>query len=458
MTPAILYSTANSTPVTESDVDQLGSSTGYTAAPTTSTSTGAAPATRQVAAAPTGATAAATGGTTAATTAPSAADFADIYSSSKIPLAELLTTTTREQQIAADGSARVNINTATLQQLEQGLGLSAALANALLNFRNPPPATNGFGGRPGGGRPRPGGNRPGGNRPGGNRPGGNRPGGNRPGGNRPGGNRPGGGFGGRPGGGFGGRPGGGGGFGGGGFGGGGGGFGGGGAGGGATGAGGIRSIATTRSTTRQAAAPVAVAPVAVGGGGASGGRPGAGGNAAGAGTTTNVFSSAADLLQVPGFTPTLLQSIADKISVDSNPYRLSVTNINTAPAEVLATVPGMSRQVCDAITQYRQGGGVFNTIGDLFSIQSLTVQQLRNVMANLSTKSSTYIVHVKVRTPGEQGVYAVYALVELTAQGPQIMQWREVPRTPGWATWVHPPNLPAATIPASIGTTTSTGQ
>jgi type II secretory pathway component PulK len=186
---------------------------------------------------------------------------------------------------------------------------------------------------------------------------------------------------------------------------------------------------------------------------------GQGGNRTGAaaGGASQVFSSIGTLLEVPGFTRPVMQQIADRITVSDAPYRDWVVNINTAPSEVLATVPGMQRSVLDAIVQYRQGGQAFQTLGDLFSIQSITRTQYESVLARLATKSSTYIVNIKVRTPGQQDVYAVSALVELDPTGPVVLQWREVPRSPGWATWIHPMALPTPTPPAASGNVTSSG-
>ena len=191
-----------------------------------------------------------------------------------------------------------------------------------------------------------------------------------------------------------------------------------------------------------------------GGSGAGGAAGGAGSGGAGGGS--QVFKSIADLMNVPGretFDRTTMQKIADHVTVDDQPYHANLVNINTAPPEVLATVPGMDHATLQAIVDFRQGGGAFQSLGDLFGIANLTRQQYINVIGHLCTKSSLYRVRVRVASRGQQSIYAVWALVEMTDYGPRIRQWHEVGRDPGWASWQPAQTLPAATPPAASGNT-----
>ncbi len=189
-----------------------------------------------------------------------------------------------------------------------------------------------------------------------------------------------------------------------------------------------------------------------GGAGGTGGT----GTAGGTGTTgTTTFKTIADLLTIPGFSQTVMQQIADYVSVDSNQYHPNLININTAPQEVLALVPGMDHATVNAIIQYRQSGQAFQSMGDFFMLQGLTRQEFQNVMASLCAKSSIYRVRIKVRTPGQQSIYATTAYVEMTDNGPQLLQWRETPAVPGWAYWVPSPVLIAPTTTTTVNGTTS---
>ncbi len=479
MTPSLLYGTVAGTPVApDSNLILTGnSSAGSGSGSSSGSSTSPGGLTRQ-ASLGTAQTGAASG---QAATAGSPGPFEDTFTSSQIPLADILTTVAKERNVAADGTPRVNINTATAQDLQDKLGLSAALAAGLVNYRSGNTG-GGFGGG-GGGRPRPGGGgggpgqgggggrpRPGGGGNGGGA-GGLPGGGGGPGLQGGGGGRPrpgGGGGGGRP------RPGGGGNGGGPGLQGGSGGPGLQGGGGGRPrpgggGAGGLQGGGARPNTiqsgaflphvigTRQAlptgGAATGGAGGLQGGGTTPPGSTGAGGSTPGSAQT---FKSIGDLLEVPNFTRTIMQSIADKISTDDLPYHADVININTAPAEVLATVPGMDATILNAILQYRQGGQAFQTLGDLFTLQSISRTQYEAVIGHLAAKSSFYRIRVRVRSEGQQSQFAAVALIQLTDNGPLILQWREVGRVPGWALWSSSPTLPAPTTSGTATTTSAT--
>ncbi len=344
--------------------------------------------------------------------------FNDVYVNSRIALAELFTTVSQENNVAADGTKRVDINSATEQQL-QTIGLTAAQAQQVV--ANRPVGTGNAGGGGNTAQQGAGGASGGavGNGAMGGGASGNSGSGPQMGGPSTGGGRPGSGGttpprfartrqaqGGRPG-------------------------------GGATGGSGSSS-GTGGSGNGQ---------------GNGSGSQGNGSGGAGSGGASSGYTSIAALLSVPGMNSATLQKIADYLTTDSGSTRNDVVNVNTAPAEVLASVPGMDRQTLNAILNYRQNGQVFATMGDLFALQGVTAADLGRVIEHLSTKSSFYKVHIQVRMPGQQTVSAFSALVQVTGSYPQVLQWREVSRTTGWAYWTTPPTLPAPPIVSTTSTT-----
>lgn len=316
--------------------------------------------------------------------------FTDIYASSRIALSELFTTVSQENNVAADGTQRVNINTATAQQLEN-IGLTAAQAQQVISSR--PASTGGTGNTLDLGGGASGGNTLDLN---GNTSGGPQMGGP------------------------------------------------------SSNGGGTSGSGRPRQSMGSGASGGSSGTGGSGSTGQTGGQGSGGSGQGGAGAATG-YTSIAQLLQVPGMDSATMQKVADYLTIDSG-TRSNVVNVNTAPAEVLAAVPGMDRQTLNAILSYRQNGQVFATMGDLFALQGVTAAELGRVIEHLSTKSSFYKVHIQVRMPGQQTVYAVSALVQLTSSYPQVLQWREVSRSPGWTCWTTPPTLPA---PPIVSTTTS---
>ncbi len=162
----------------------------------------------------------------------------------------------------------------------------------------------------------------------------------------------------------------------------------------------------------------------------------------------------------------VLQKCADKLTVRDDQFLNGLINLNTASPEVIATIPGMTQDLYNLLIQQRQAGVVYSSINDLFQGTTFTTAQLKVLLGTTCTKSSTYILRVRVRMPGTTKIYAAQALVELappqanttstssstssaatgststtaTVTLPQILQWKEVGRTPGWTSWMPAPN------------------
>jgi type II secretory pathway component PulK len=169
-------------------------------------------------------------------------------------------------------------------------------------------------------------------------------------------------------------------------------------------------------------------------------------------TGADGVKNVSDLLNVPGFTRTVMQSIGDKVTVTDEPFRPGVVNVNLAPTEVLAALPGVDQPVLSALMTARQGGTTFAGLNDVFQLTTLNRQQLQVLIDNLCAKSSVYLVRVRVRMPGLAMPYVVEALVDLPAAEAtttpeagadaqvapppgRVLQWREVARNPGWSSW-----------------------
>lgn len=207
--------------------------------------------------------------------------------------------------------------------------------------------TGGGGGGGGGGRGGPGGGGPGGGGPGGGGPGRGGPGGGGPGGGGPGGGGPGGGG---PGGGGGGGP---------------------------RGLGAIRPLSSITPAVFQPRRHSGQVIFVQGGGGTGGGGTGgggtggAGGGAAGGGSTPTASTATTD--------PALTKPIAGAI------------NLNTAPAEVIMTLPQMTEEIAQAIVGYRDANPMVSR-GDLLRIETITPAIFNAIVEKVTVVSDTYLV------------------------------------------------------------------
>jgi DNA uptake protein ComE-like DNA-binding protein len=114
-------------------------------------------------------------------------------------------------------------------------------------------------------------------------------------------------------------------------------------------------------------------------------------------------------------------------------------NLNTAPTAVLATVPGFSVALAEAIVRYRDGADqepwtpddeAFQTVADLQRVAELTPEALRlaepwlTVVPTAFRMTSTGRVRLRANTPREHR-HSRLAIVDLTAH-PRIRFWRRL--------------------------------
>ena len=168
----------------------------------------------------------------------------------------------------------------------------------------------------------------------------------------------------------------------------------------------------------------------------------------------------------------ILQKVADNLTVGAAATNDGVLNINTAAPEALATLAGMDQTLYALILQLRQQNTTFTTVNDLFTGSTFTAAQLKTLYGKVCAKSSVYLIRVKVRMSGSARTYAAQAVVELAAPNaattgqtasqvaqsasnssstsaatppppvlPSLLQFREVPRSPGWTSWLRAPSL-----------------
>jgi len=90
-------------------------------------------------------------------------------------------------------------------------------------------------------------------------------------------------------------------------------------------------------------------------------------------------------------TPEALMEFADDITTaDAGQDLTGVVNVNTASLEVLACLPGVDRQLAQAIISYRQSSGFFANTAELLKVSGMTPAIFKQVAPLVSARSETY--------------------------------------------------------------------
>jgi competence ComEA-like helix-hairpin-helix protein len=86
----------------------------------------------------------------------------------------------------------------------------------------------------------------------------------------------------------------------------------------------------------------------------------------------------------------LLMEIGDDLTVQNGEALAGVVNINTASLEVLACLPGVSRELAQAIISYRTSSGFFPNTACLLKVPGMTRDTFKQVTTRVSARSETF--------------------------------------------------------------------
>jgi competence ComEA-like helix-hairpin-helix protein len=85
-----------------------------------------------------------------------------------------------------------------------------------------------------------------------------------------------------------------------------------------------------------------------------------------------------------------LIDIGDDVTAQAGADLAGVVNINTAGLEVLACLPGISRQLTQAIISFRQSNGFFSNVAWLLRVPGMTPDVFKQVCPRVTARSETF--------------------------------------------------------------------
>ena len=86
----------------------------------------------------------------------------------------------------------------------------------------------------------------------------------------------------------------------------------------------------------------------------------------------------------------LLMEIGDDLTAQNAGDMAGVVNVNTASLEVLACLPGLSRELAQAIISHRKSSGFFPNTACLLKVPGMTRDIFKQVAARVSARSETF--------------------------------------------------------------------
>ena len=121
----------------------------------------------------------------------------------------------------------------------------------------------------------------------------------------------------------------------------------------------------------------------------------------------------------------LFMDIADNITVVDDQKLPGVVNINTAGLDTLICLPGVSRELAQSIVSQRASAGYFGNIGELLKIPEMTRDLFKQIAPLITARSETYriLCEGKINSTGTR--QRIQAIVHVGLSSQQILSWRE---------------------------------
>jgi len=121
----------------------------------------------------------------------------------------------------------------------------------------------------------------------------------------------------------------------------------------------------------------------------------------------------------------LFRTIADALTVNDDAIIPGAINVNTASAEVLATLPGIDPEMVAAIIAYRSSSGFFNSVGDLFDVDGMTDNVFKQMVDRITTRSETFRIFSEGRVSSTGARRRLQVVIRVGDMSVETLAYRE---------------------------------
>lgn len=121
----------------------------------------------------------------------------------------------------------------------------------------------------------------------------------------------------------------------------------------------------------------------------------------------------------------LLMKIADDVTATDDKTQTGLVNINTAGATVLECLPGLDRDLAQKIISFRQSSGFFDNIAGLLNVDGMTPDIFKQIAPLLTARSETYRILAQGRIASTGITQRIQVIVRVNLDGVQTLSYRE---------------------------------
>jgi competence ComEA-like helix-hairpin-helix protein len=121
----------------------------------------------------------------------------------------------------------------------------------------------------------------------------------------------------------------------------------------------------------------------------------------------------------------LLLDIADDLTTDASQDCQGLVNINTAGVEVLVCLPGVDRELARAIVSYRQSSGFFPNIAWLLKVPGMSADAFKQLAPRVTARSETYRILSEGLVPSSGARSRIQVIVHVRQASVRTLSYRE---------------------------------
>ena len=121
----------------------------------------------------------------------------------------------------------------------------------------------------------------------------------------------------------------------------------------------------------------------------------------------------------------LLMDIGDDVTAQGGTDVVGVVNINTASLEVLVCLPGLSRELAQAIINFRQSNGFFSNVASLLRVPGMTEDLFKQVCPRVTARSETFRILSEGRVTSTGARQRIQEIVQVGVRSVITVSCRE---------------------------------
>jgi competence ComEA-like helix-hairpin-helix protein len=121
----------------------------------------------------------------------------------------------------------------------------------------------------------------------------------------------------------------------------------------------------------------------------------------------------------------LLLEFADDITVVDGKDLPGMININTAGLDVLRCLPGVDRQLAQAIISYRQSSGSFANIAELLKVGGMSLEIFKQVAPLVSARSEAFRILSEGKVTSTGARQRIQEIVHVGLNDLSTLEYRE---------------------------------